>query len=62
MSWHEFAERFKRCFCKLTVSEYGGDEVRRWIVFLPRPHGCVSVKTIEDAREVSAKYGCEICL
>jgi len=67
-SWGDYAEVEKKCFLKplvgfLQATRYeAAKPYQEWTLFLPNPHGTVCVKDIEQAREVAARYGCEVIL
>lgn len=70
MTWNDYAAEHKQCFTKFAINKIQATryqparEVREWVVFLPAPCviGTVSCRTIEEAREIAAQYGCTIII
>lgn len=68
-TWHDYATEHKQCFVdrresrtQATREEPAGPVVVSWLLYLPGGLGCVSCKTLDQARECAAKCGCTILL
>lgn len=68
VTWSEYASEFKQCFVKMVDGHTQATRLEacqaftEWVVFLPSPHGTVSCKTIDEARDAAKLFGCTILL